>query len=137
MIRSALITGVTGQDGSCLAEFLPEKGYDYVEAMWLMLRHDRADDFVVATGENHSVRGFAERACAVLGLSLAEHVAVDPRYRRPAEVEGLLGDASKAKRDLGWRPKVGFSDLVEMMVASDLTLAGKERQLGDGRECCR
>jgi GDPmannose 4,6-dehydratase len=104
---------------------------DFVEAMWLMLQHDSPDDFVVATGERHSVRQFCEAAFSFLGLDHGSHVKVDPRYFRPAEVDVLQGDASKAQSVLGWKPKVGFDELVEMMVRSDLDLARQERTLVD------
>lgn len=93
---------------------------DYVEAMWLMLQQKTPDDYVVATGETYSVREFAEKAFAHVGLNYKDHVEVDPKYFRPAEVELLLGDPSKAKKVLGWKPKVMFSDLVTMMVDADL-----------------
>jgi GDPmannose 4,6-dehydratase len=118
---------------------------DYVEAMWLMLQQTEPDDYVVATGETHSVREFAERVFARLGMLLewqgrGAHekgidtatgnivVEVDPKYFRPAEVDLLLGDPSKAKRFLGWEPKVGFEALVEMMVEEDLACAEREKR---------
>jgi GDPmannose 4,6-dehydratase len=102
---------------------------DYVEAMWLMLQQDRGDDYVVATGVTHSVREFAERAFAELGLDWREHVEVDQRYFRPTEVALLRGDATKARQVLNWRPKVGFEELVRMMIAHDGDLARRERTL--------
>jgi GDPmannose 4,6-dehydratase len=93
---------------------------DYVEAMWLMLQQDRPDDYVIATGETHSVREFAEVAFAHIGLNWKDYVEVDPRYFRPAEVELLLGDSTKAQKALGWKPKVTFTALAKMMVDSDL-----------------
>ena len=93
---------------------------DYVRAMWLMLQQDRADDYVIATGISHSVRELIEIAFARVGLDWQQHVRVDPALLRPAEVEHLLGDASKAKAELGWTPSVGFKALVEMMVDADL-----------------
>ena len=93
---------------------------DYVEAMWLMLQQDEPDDFVVASGEHHSVRELCEVAFGYLGLDYRDHVVSDPALFRPAEVDHLLGDASKAKSQLGWKPKVGFKELVEMMVEADL-----------------
>jgi GDPmannose 4,6-dehydratase len=102
---------------------------DYVEAMWLMLQADVADDFVIATGETHSVREFVEKAFGQLDLDYRRYVEHDPRYERPAEVDLLLGDATKAKKALGWEPKVGFDELVEMMVDADLELAGEEKAL--------
>jgi GDPmannose 4,6-dehydratase len=104
---------------------------DYVEAMWLMLQHDKPDDFVVATGESHTVREFLELAFGHVGLDWKRHVELDPRYLRPTEVDALHGDASKAQRLLGWKPKVSFRQLVEMMVASDHDLARQERILFD------
>src|SRR5437763_8651741 len=93
---------------------------DYVEAMWLMMQADAADDFVVATGETHSVREFVEKAFGQLDLDYKEYVEKDPRYYRPAEVDLLLGDASKAREKLGWQPKVNFKELVRLMVEHDL-----------------
>lgn len=93
---------------------------DFVEGMWLMLQQDEPDDYVLATGETHSVRELLEVAFARVELDWKKYVEVDPRYFRPAEVDLLLGDASKAKRKLGWAPKVGFHDLVEMMVDADM-----------------
>lgn len=93
---------------------------DYVEAMWLMLQQAKADDYVVATGETHSVKEFCEKAFSYLDLDYKEFVEVDPRYFRPAEVELLLGDATKAKKALGWEPKVTFDELVKMMVDADV-----------------
>ncbi len=93
---------------------------DYVEAMWRMLQQDEPDDYVVATGETHSVREFVEAAFSHVGLDWRNYVEIDPRYFRPAEVEYLRGDPSKAKRQLGWEPKVSFRGLVRMMVEADL-----------------
>ncbi|CAM3382757.1 GDP-mannose 4,6-dehydratase [Rhodothermus bifroesti] len=104
---------------------------DYVEAMWLMLQQDEPDDYVVATGESHSVREFLELAFDMLDLDWKKHVTIDPRYFRPTEVDYLLGDATKAREKLGWRPKVGFRELVRMMVEHDLELARQERTLKD------
>lgn len=104
---------------------------DYVEAMWLMLQQEKPDDFVVATGETHSVREFLEAAFGHAGLDYENHVEFDPRYLRPTEVDLLLGDPSKAKAELGWTPKVGFAELVDMMVAHDLDQAGREKTLID------
>ncbi len=95
---------------------------DYVRAMWLMLQHDVADDFVVATGENHSVREFVELAFGHAGLEWQKYVKQDARYLRPAEVDHLRGDAGKARRVLGWEPTVTFAELVRMMVDADLAL---------------
>lgn len=102
---------------------------DYVEAMWLMLQQDVPDDYVVATGEAHSVKEFLEEAFAYLELDWKDYVEIDPRYFRPTEVDYLLGDASKAYQKLGWSPKVSFKELVCMMVDSDLELARQEKTL--------
>src|SRR5882672_4803684 len=99
---------------------------DYVEAMWLMLQAKTADDFVIATGETHSVREFLDETFGYLDLDWKESVETDPRYFRPAEVDLLLGDASKARRELGWEPKVSFKQLVRLMVDHDLELARHE-----------
>ncbi len=101
---------------------------DYVEAMWLMLQHKVPDDFVIGTGETYSVRTFAEKAFEQVGLDHKDFVKIDPRYFRPAEVDLLLADPSKAKRDLGWKPKIGFDELVKRMVESDLELAAREKR---------
>ncbi len=93
---------------------------DYVEAMWLMLQQPQPDDYIIATGETHSVRELCEIAFARAGLSWQDHVVVDQKLVRPAEVDLLLGDASKARRVLGWQPRVSFRQLVEMMVDADL-----------------
>jgi GDPmannose 4,6-dehydratase len=93
---------------------------DYVRAMWLMLQQDAPDDFVIGTGETHSVREFCEIAFGHVGLDYGEYVAVDERFMRPAEVELLLSDPGKADRDLGWTPEVSFRGLVEMMVDADM-----------------
>jgi len=101
---------------------------DYVEAMWLMLQRDTADDYVIGTGENHSVREFLELAFERVNLDWRDFVREDPRYFRPAEVDVLLADPSKAKHVLGWSPKVGFHELVNRMVDSDLELAAREKR---------
>ena len=93
---------------------------DYVEAMWSMLQQDTPDDYVVATGESHSVRDFLDVAFGHAGLDWNQHVEIDPKYFRPTEVDVLIGDASKARNKLGWKPRVGFEDLVRMMVDADL-----------------
>lgn len=93
---------------------------DYVQAMWLMLQQDKAEDYVVSSGEMHSVRELCEVAFSHAGLDMNDYVAVDPAFYRPAEVHELLGDSSKAKKDLGWAPQTSFEDLVEMMVTADL-----------------
>ena len=97
---------------------------DYVEAMWLMLQQSRPDDYVIATGETHVVRELCEIAFARVGLRWQEHVVVDPKFVRPAEVDLLQGDASKAKRVLGWQPRVSFRQLVEIMVDADMARHG-------------
>ena len=97
---------------------------DYVETMWLMLQQPEPEDFVVGTGEAHSVREFAERAFARAGLNWREHVRSDPRLMRPAEVPFLLADPSKARESLGWKHTVGFEELVALMVDAELSLAG-------------
>ncbi len=94
---------------------------DYVEAMWLMLQQDKAEDYVVATGETHSVRDFLDLAFQHADLDWAPHVEIDSKYFRPTEVDVLIGDASKARRTLGWEPRVRFEALVRMMVDADLT----------------
>jgi len=95
---------------------------DYVKAMWMMLQQESADDYVVATGEAHSVREFVEIAFSEVGLNYEDHVIVDPKFFRPAEVTFLLGDPSKAKERFGWTPEVSFEKLVKMMVRSDVEL---------------
>jgi len=104
---------------------------DYVEAMWLMLQQDEPDDYVIATGETYSVREFCERAFGRLDLDYNDFVEIDPRYFRPAEVDVLLGDPSKAKQKLGWKPKTNLDTLVAMMVETDLELAAREKTLRD------
>jgi len=106
---------------------------DYVEAMWLMLQQDRPDDYVVATGETHSVREFLDVVFGELDLDWEDHVEIDPRYFRPAEVEILLGDPTKARTQLGWRPKVDMNGLARMMVEHDWGIAREERVLTDHR----
>jgi len=100
---------------------------DYVRAMYLMMQQDNADDFVIATGETHSVREFCDLAFRHVGLDWEQHVVSDPRFLRPAEVDLLIGDASKARRELGWEPTVPFPELVAMMVENDMRL--QEQQL--------
>ena len=106
---------------------------DYVEAMWLMLQQEKPDDYVIATNETHSVREFLELAFGHVGLDYQKHVEIDPRYFRPAEVDVLLGDAGKARRELGWSPKVSFRELVQMMVDADLELAVRESRIASAR----
>ncbi len=102
---------------------------EYVEMMWLMLQQDRPDDYVVATNETHSVREFCEECFGLLGLDWEKHVRYDTRYERPAEVELLIGDPAKARKQLGWEPKVRFKELVKIMVDHDLALAKREAQI--------
>ena len=104
---------------------------DFVEAMLLILQQDEPDDYVIATGETHSVREFAEKVFQKLGLDYEKYIAIDQRYFRPTEVDALLGDSTKARKKLGWRPKVGFDELVNIMVEADLELAKKEKTLLD------
>jgi len=118
---------------------------DYVKAMWLMLQQDEPDDFVIATGETHSVREFAEKVFQKLDLDYEQYVAIDAKYFRPTEVDVLLGDSSKARKKLGWNPEIGFEQLIDMMIAADMGGARKEktlveagytvgnRQLGNGK----
>ncbi|MFC1466906.1 MAG: GDP-mannose 4,6-dehydratase [Candidatus Brachytrichaceae bacterium NZ_4S206] len=102
---------------------------DYVRGMWMMLQHDKPDDYVLATGETHSVRELCEVAFGYLGLDWEDYVTIDPKYYRPAEVDLLIGDASKAGRVLGWEPQVNFEQLVRMMVDADLqALQNDERK---------
>ncbi|HOD77820.1 MAG TPA: GDP-mannose 4,6-dehydratase [Syntrophorhabdus sp.] len=109
---------------------------DYVEAMWLMLQQDNPDDYVIAYGETHSVSEFVEKVFQKLDLDYREYVEIDKRYFRPTEVDVLLGDSSKAKKNLGWQPKVGFDALIDMMIAADMELAAREKTLRDaGYEC--
>ena len=97
---------------------------DYVEAMWLMLQQDKAEDYVIATGETHSVREFLDEAFGLVGLDWKKYVEIDPRYYRPAEVDLLLGNPSKAKEKLGWKPKTTFKELVKIMLEYDLNNCG-------------
>lgn len=99
---------------------------DYVEAMWLMLQQETPDDYVVATNELYSVRDFCQKTFSQLGLNYEDHVEIDPRYYRPAEVELLLGDSTKAFKQLGWKPQTNFDQLVDMMVKKDFGLAQQE-----------
>ncbi|MCL1926193.1 MAG: GDP-mannose 4,6-dehydratase [Syntrophorhabdaceae bacterium] len=107
--------------------------YEYVQAMWLMLQHDRGDDFVVGTGESHSVKDFLVEAFSYAGLDWQEYVRIDPKYYRPTEVENLIADSSKAKKLLDWEPKISFSQLVRIMMDADLEDAGIEPP-GEGRK---
>ena len=104
---------------------------DYVEAMWMMLQAELPDDYVVATGEAHSVREFLDLAGAHCGLDWTRYVETDPRYFRPTEVDYLLGDASKARRLLGWKPRVSFEELVRLMIEHDIELARQEQTLAN------
>lgn len=97
---------------------------EYVNAMWLMMQQDQPDDFVIATGETHSVREFLEEAFSYAGLDWKDYVEIDPKYCRPAEVNLLVGDAGKAKQKLGWEPKIKFKDLVRLMVDADMLAFG-------------
>ncbi|MCP4542394.1 MAG: GDP-mannose 4,6-dehydratase, partial [Chloroflexi bacterium] len=99
---------------------------DYVRAMWLMVQQDQPDDYVVATGETHSVRELCEAAFERVGLDWEQYVVQDERFMRPAEVDLLVGDASKAGEALGWEPTVTFRGLIEMMVDADLEILRKE-----------
>jgi GDPmannose 4,6-dehydratase len=95
---------------------------DYVEAMWMMLQQEAPDDFVIATGEAHSVRELVDLAFAHVGLDPDDHVRIDERFMRPAEVEHLIGDPSKARQKLGWEPRTTFEEMVKLMVDADLEL---------------
>jgi GDPmannose 4,6-dehydratase len=107
---------------------------DYIEAMWLMLQAEKADDYVIATGETHSVKEFVEEAFNCLELDWNQYVEIDPWYYRPSEVDLLLGDATKARRELGWQPRVGFKQLVRLMIDHDLKLAEQEKYLAAGQK---
>lgn len=100
---------------------------DYVEAMWLMLQQDKPDDYVVATGESHTVRAFVEEVFGYLDLDWHQYVKIDQRYFRPSEVDHLQGDASKAKTVLKWEPKVTFKELARMMTEADMKIAEHEK----------
>jgi GDPmannose 4,6-dehydratase len=104
---------------------------DYVKAMWLMLQQDRPDDYVIATGQTHSVRDLVRVAFECVGLDWQKYVVQDPALIRPAEVDLLIGDPSKARRVLGWRPEVSFEQLIQMMVESDLKRHSRTRRQGD------
>ena len=104
---------------------------DFVEAMWLMLQQDEPNDYVIATGETHSVREFVEKVFQKIGLDYEKCVEIDPKYFRPTEVDILLGDPTRAKKELGWEPKVGFDELIDMMIEADMELARKEKMLLD------
>ncbi len=106
---------------------------DYVEAMWMMLQQEVPDDFVIATGESHSVKEFVIKSFDLLGLDWQKYVETDARYFRPTEVDFLLGNATKAKEKMKWQPKVNFNQLAKIMVESDMQLAQKEVRLTG---CC-
>jgi GDPmannose 4,6-dehydratase len=110
---------------------------DYTDAMWRMLQQDEPDDYVIATGEMHSVREFLDEAAAYVGVDWEKHVEIDPRYYRPAEVDALCGDPSKARSQLGWEPETTFSELVRMMTEADVKqledeLAGRAVRMDRG-----
>jgi GDPmannose 4,6-dehydratase len=100
---------------------------EYVEGMWLMLQQDQPGDFVLATGETHTVEDFARAAFAAAGLTWQDHVVIDPAFMRPAEVDLLLGDPSKARRVLGWQQRTSFDELVRLMVAADLDCVSRQQ----------
>ena len=102
---------------------------DYVEAMWLMLQHKNPDDWVIATGKTYTVREFLEKVFSKLGMKYEDHVVSSEKYFRPNEVDYLLGDSTKAKKELGWKPKFSLDDLIDAMVESDLNLAKQEEVL--------
>jgi GDPmannose 4,6-dehydratase len=106
---------------------------DYVRAMWMMLQADQADDYVVATGETHSVREFLEAVFARLDLNCDDHVEIDPRYFRPSEVDELCGDSGKVRKALGWTPDVTFDKLIDIMVDADMTAAEDEKAVAESR----
>lgn len=103
---------------------------EYVEAMWRMVQQDEPDDFVIATGETHSVKEFCEAAFSRLDLDWKEHVEIDSRYQRPLEVDLLVGDSSKARARLEWEPRIRFTELVSLMIEADLALAEREKERG-------
>ena len=107
---------------------------DYVRAMWLMLQQEQADDYVIATGESHSVRELVELSFAHVGLDWQQHVKLDPRFLRPAEVDHLVGDSAKARKALGWTPDVDFPSLVRMMVDADMARLSSARGTPEGVE---
>lgn len=99
---------------------------DYVEAMWRMLQGDEPDDYVVCTGKTHSVREFCEAAFDYVGLDYRDYVIQDPRFYRPAEVDLLVGDPGKVREKLNWKPRVGFEELIQLMIDADLQYLGQE-----------
>ena len=136
-ITRAIAAIKSGKQGSLYLGNLDAKrdwGYapDYVAAMWKMLQHDQADDFVIGTGEAHSVKEFLVEAFSYVGLDWHDYVRIDPRYFRPTEVDFLLADPSRARKVLGWEPRVFFRDLIRIMVDADLELAGLTSP-GEGR----
>ena len=102
---------------------------DYVRAMWMMLQQDEPDDYVIATGENHTVRELVDIAFSYVGLNYKDHIIIDEKFLRPAEVDILIGDSTKARKKLGWKPEVSFEQLIKMMVDSDMELIKKEYNL--------
>jgi GDPmannose 4,6-dehydratase len=138
-ITRAVARIATGQQKTLFLGNLDAKrdwGYakDYVQAMWLMLQQDKADDYVVATGETHAVREFLELAFGHVGLDWQDYVEFDPRYLRPAEVDLLIGDPAKAKQQLGWQPSVTFEQLVALMVDADIkAIDGASESQGDSQ----
>jgi GDPmannose 4,6-dehydratase len=128
-ITRAIARIVAGQQNKLYMGNLDSKrdwGYakDYVQAMWLMLQQEKPDDYVIATGETHSVKEFLELAFKYVNLNWEDYVAFDPRYLRPAEVDLLIGDPTRAKEKLGWQPSITFEELVKLMVDSDLAILG-------------
>jgi len=107
---------------------------DYVETMWLMLQQEKSDDYVIATGENHSVREFLDEVFGYLDLDWQKYVEIDPRYFRPTEVDCLLGDSGKARRVLGWEPKVTFKELAKMMTDADMEITKREKIIKEHEE---
>ena len=112
--------------------FAPE----YVECMWRILQQEKADDYVIGTGETHSVREFLQEAFAYAGLEIEEHVRIDPKYFRPTEVEVLIADPSKSENILGWKPIIKFRDLVRIMIDADMKASGL-KPIGDGDRIIR
>jgi GDPmannose 4,6-dehydratase len=137
-ITRGLARIITGKDKKLYLGNLEAKrdwGYapDYVEAMWLMLQQERPEDYVIGTGETHSVKEFLEEVFTYMNLDYQKYVEIDPRYFRPTEVELLLADSSKARKELGWSPRITFKELVKIMVDSDMELIGLN-SLGEGKK---